>query len=203
MAVIPMIQPITVDTAKRYASNAGMIVFDLDTSKLTDAATLMAAVKAAPEKWLGATSGNTSIGDGRKNWSPSHNGKRVPWVGDMHLDTAAPFIKAKVVEMKESAIQRMAGTADVSGTGTKVITIKPKADYDVSDYKTVHWLTNLGADGVILVTLKNALCVSGLNWSIDDKKIATADVEFVAHASDPTDTEYLPMECQLYLAAAT
>lgn len=203
MAVIPMVHPITVDTAKRYASNAGMIVIGLDVSEATDAATLMAAVKAAPEKWLGATSGTTNITDGRKNWSPSHNGKRIPWVGDQHLDTAAPSIKAKVVEMKETSIQRMAGTADVTGSGSKVITIKPKSDYDVADYKTVHWLTNLGADGVILVTLKNALCVSGLNWSIDDKKIATADVEFVAHASDPTDTEYLPMECQLYLAAST
>lgn len=203
MAVIPMIQPITVDTAKRYASNAGMIVFDLDTSKLTDAATLMAAVKAAPEKWLGATSGSTTITDGRKTWSPSHNGKRTPWVGDEYLDTARPSIKAKVVEMKESTLKHVAGAAEVTGSNTKVVTIKPKATYDLSDYKTVHWLTNLGADGVILVTLKNALCVSGLNWSIDDKKIATADVEFVAHASDPTDIEYLPMECQLYLAAAT
>lgn len=201
MAVIPMIQPITVDTAKRYASNAGMIVIGLDVSEATDAATLMAAVKAAPETWLGATIGDTAIGDGRKNWSPSHNGKRVPWVGDMHLDTAAPFLRAKIVEMKEAAIQRMAGTADVTGSGSKVITIKPKADYDVSDYNTVHWLTNLGAEGVILVTLKNALCVSGLNWSIAEKRIATANVEFVAHASDPADIEYLPMECKMYLAA--
>lgn len=203
MAAIPMIQPITVDTAKRYAANAGMIVVGLDVSKATDAATLMAAVKAAPETWLGATIGDTSIGDGRKNWSPSHNGKRMPWVGDQYLDSAAPFIRAKIVEMKDSAIQRMAGTAEVTGTGTNVLTIRPKADYDLSDYKTVHWLTNLGAEGVILVTLKNALCVSGLNWAIAEKRIATANVEFVAHASDPTDTEYLPMECKMYLAAAT
>ena len=202
MTTIPMIHPISVDTAKRYASNSGMIVIGLDVSEATDAATLLAAVKAAPETWLGATSGTTNITDGRKNWSPSHNGKRIPWVGDQFLDTARPSIKARVVEMKESTVQRMAGTADVTGAGSKVITIKPKADYDVSDYKTVHWLTNLGADGVILVTLKNALCVSGLNWSINDKQIATADVEFVAHASDPTDIEYLPMECKMYKAAS-
>lgn len=202
MAAIPMIQPMTLETAQRYANASGMLVADIDISKATDAATLLAAVKAAPEKWLGATSGTTTIGDGRKNWDPSHNGQRTPWKGQQQLDTSRPFIKTKLVEMKEGNIQLASGAAEVTGTGSKVITIKPKATYELSDYKTIHWLTNLGAEGIILVTLKNALCVSGMNWTINDKQVATTDVEFVGHADDPLATDYLPIECKLYKAAA-
>lgn len=200
MAVIPMIHPMTVDTVQQYAVNAGLIAVDLDLSKATDAATLMAAVKAAPDKWLGATSGTTNISEGRKAWNPSHNARRIPLKGDQHFDSAQPSIKAKLVQMNAHNIALMSGTAEVSTTGN-VTSIQPKAVYALESYKTVHWLTNLGSEGVILVTLKNAICVDGINWSIEDKGIATADVNFLAHADDASDIEYLPIECKLYKAA--
>lgn len=202
MAAIPMIHPMTVETAQQYAVNAGLIAVDLDLSKATDAATLLAAVKAAPDKWLGATSGTTTITEGRKAWNPSHNARRLPVKGDQHFDSAQPSIKAKLVQMNSHNIPLQSGTSEVTTNGA-VTTIKPKAVYALESYKTVHWLTNLGAEGVILITLKNAICVDGINWSIEDKGIATADVNFLAHADDMSDIDYLPIECKLYKAAAS
>lgn len=198
MATIPMVQPVTLATVQEYAVNAGMIVADIDLSSATDAESFLELVKKAPEKWLGATSGTTDISEGRKNWSPDHNGLRMPWVGGQNLDTAQPALKAKLVEMKATNLQIASGAADIEGMDTNVVSIKPKATYALEDYKSITWFTNKGNEGIISATLKNAICTTGLKWSIDDKKVATCDVEFLAHADSPIATDYLPIEYKIY-----
>lgn len=198
MATIPMVQPVTLQTAQRYALNAGMMVVDVDIGKVTDAETFLAAVKADQEKWLGATSGSTTISEGRKNWSPEHNGLRSPWKGGQYLDSAQPSIKAKLVEMKPTNLQLSSGAADISGEDTNAVTIKPRATYGLDDYRTIIWFTNYGNEGIVAVILKNAICTTGLNWTVDDKKVATCDVEFKGHADDPLATDYLPIEYMIF-----
>ena len=198
MSTIPMVQPVTLDTAQRYALNAGMMVVDVDISKVTDAETFLTAVKADTKKWLGATSGTTNISEGRKNWSPDHNGLRSPWKGGQYLDSAQPSIKAKLVEITPTNIQLSSGAADITGENTNVVTVKPRTTYGLNDYHTVVWFTNYGNEGIVAVVLKNAICTSGLNWTVDDKKVATCDVEFKAHADDPLAMDYLPIEYKLF-----
>lgn len=199
---LPMVQPVTLETAQRYAVNAGMIVCDIDFSNVTDAASFVAAVKAAPEKWLGATSGTTNIAEGRKNWSPDHNGLRMAWKGAQYLDTAQPSIKATLVEMTQQNLTLASGAVDVEGANTNALTIKPKTTYALTDYHSITWFTNYGTSGIIAVTLKNALCTSGINWKVDDKAVATCDVEFLGHADDAITSDYLPIEYKIYKAAA-
>ena len=203
MATIPMVQPVTLETAQHYAVNAGMMVTDVDISKVTDAETFLTAVKADTAVWLGATSGTTNISEGRQVWNPDHNGLRMPWVNSEFLDTAKPSIKAKLVEMKHSNLALASGAADVEGQGTNVTKIKPRANYKPTDYKNVIWFTNLGTEGIIAVVLKNALCTTGIAWTIDDKKVATCDVEFIAHVANATEADYLPIEYLLFKSIAT
>lgn len=202
MATIPMVQPVTLETAQRYALNAGMMVVDVDIGKVTDAETFLAAVKADKDAWLGATSGSTTITEGRKNWSPEHNGLRSPWKGGQYLDSAQPSIKAKLVEMKPTNLQLSSGAADIEGGDTNVVTIKPRATYGLNDYRTIIWFTNYGNEGIVAVILKNAICTTGLNWTVDDKKVATCDVEFKGHADDPLATDYLPIEYKIFKSSA-
>lgn len=198
MATIPMVQPVTLETAQRYALNAGMMVVDIDVDSATDAESFLNLIKAAPEKWLGATDGSTTISEGRETWSPAHNGLRMPWVGGTHLDTAKPTIKTKLVEMKPGNIQLSSGAADISGEETDVITVKPRTTYGLEDYHTIVWFTNQGDEAIVAVILKNAICTTGLNWTVDDKKVATCDVEFLGHAADPIATDFLPIEYRIY-----
>lgn len=198
MATIPMVQPVTLETAQRYALNAGMMVVDVDVDSATDAESFLDLIEAAPEKWLGATSGSTTISEGRETWSPDHNGLRMPWVRGTYLDTANPTIKAKLVEMKPGNIQLSSGAADISGEETNVTVVKPRTTYGLSDYHTVIWFTNFGDEAIVAVILKNAICTTGLNWTVDDKKVATCDVEFRGHAADPIATDFLPIEYRIY-----
>lgn len=198
---LSMVQPVTLDTVQRYAINAGMMVVDVEFSKVTDAATFVQAVTAAKDKWLGATSGTTTISENRENWSPDHNGLRMPWKGAQWLDTAQPSIKATLVEMTAENIGLASG-AVAKTTASNVTTIKPKTTYALTDYHTITWFTNYGTDGIIAVTLKNALCTTGLNWKIDDKAVATCDVEFLGHADDPIASDYLPIEYMIYKSAS-
>ena len=200
MSEVPMMHPVTLETVQHYAVSSGMMVHDLDFSKITDAATFVAAVMAAQKNWLGATSGTTTISENRKTWSPDHNGLRIPHMGAQYLDTAQPSFKATLVEMTPGNMKLMSGAADVEGEGTKAVTITPRASFKQSDYiKTVTWFTNYGTKGIIGATIDNALCVSGLNWKIDDKKVATADVEFMAHAASPVFSDGLPIHYFIYL----
>lgn len=194
---LSMVQPVTLDTVQRYAINAGMMVVDVDFSNVTDAASFVQAVTAARNKWLGATSGTTTIAENRENWSPDHNGLRMPWKGAQWLDTAQPSIKATLVEMTAENIGYASGAVEKT-TASTVTTIKPKTTYALTDYHTITWFTNYGTDGIIAVTLKNALCTTGLNWKIDDKAVATCDVEFLGHADDPIASDYLPIEYKIY-----
>lgn len=198
MATIPMVQPVTLETAQRYALNAGMMVVDVDVDSATDAESFLDLIEAAPEKWLGATSGSTTITEGRENWAPEHNGLRMPWVGGSYLDTAQPTIKTKLVEMKPRNLQLSSGAADISGEETDVITVKPRTTYGLDDYHTIVWFTNYGNEAIVAVILKNAICTTGLNWTVDDKKVATCDVEFRGHAADPLATDFLPIEYRIY-----
>lgn len=196
---IDMIQPVTLDTVKEYAVNSGLMCYDVDIEKCANAAAVVTALNAAKEKWLGATSGTTNIDEGRKTWSPDHNGLRIPWKGAQWLDSAQPSIKAKLVQMNKMNLKLGSGAADVSGT--TVTKILPRTTYASDDYHKIVWVTNYGEDGLIAVVLKNALCTTGLKWSIDDKKVATCDVEFLGHADDAVTTDYLPIEYYIFAAA--
>lgn len=199
---IPMMHPVTLETVQRYAVNSGMLVRDLDWSKITNAEAFVTAVTAQDfaDKILGATSGSTTISENRKMWTPDHNGLRVPFKGSQFLDTAQPSIKATLVEMSPENIKLMSGAADVTGEDTNAITITPRATFKEGDYvSSLTWFTNYGSKGIIGATIVNALCVTGLNWAVNDKKIATCDVEFLAHADSPVFSDALPIKYFIFL----
>jgi hypothetical protein len=68
------------------------------------------------------------------------------------------------------------------------------------DYiKSVTWLTNYGDKGIIGATIDNALCTSGLSWSVQDNNIATAEVTFMGHSASPVFNNDLPIRYWILL----
>lgn len=206
MSIINMITPVTLETVQEYAVNDGMMCIltaaDLASFKACEnAEEAIALVNEIPGQWLGATSGTTDISEGRKSWSPDHNGLRIPYKGSQWLDTAAPAIKANLVQMRPANIAISSGAADVEGETTNAIWIKPRTTYKDEDYHTVLWFTNYGAEGIIGTILHNALCVTGLKWQVNDKKVGTSNVEFRGHADSVVTSGYLPMEHFVFKSA--
>lgn len=194
MSAINMITPVTLETVQEYAVNDGMMCWDVDISKAKNAEEAIEMVQAAQDNWLGATSGQTDISEGRENWSPDHNGLRMPWKGAQWLSTAKPSIKATLVQMRPTNIALASGGADITGEGTSAVWIKPRTTYMDKDYHLVLWFTNYGTDGIIGAIMRNALCTTGLNWQFNDKKVGTCQVEFLGHADNATANDYLPIE---------
>lgn len=206
MSNIPMLHPVTAETVQNYAVNSGMLVRNMDFTGITDAETFLAALttEGFRANILGATSGSTTISENRETWSPDHNGLRIPFKGSLYLDTAQPSIKVTLVEMTPNNIVLASGAADIVGLGTKAVKIIPRATFNEGDYVgTLTWFTNYGTRGIIGATVKNALCTTGLNWSVDDKNIATAEVEFMAHSDSLVFTDELPIEYFIYYKTDT
>lgn len=205
MSNVPMINPVSLETVKNYAVASGMLVRGLNPYDYDTVEAFLEAVKEKPESWLGATSGTTDISEGRKNWTPDHNGLRVAYKGSQFLDTAEPMIKATLVEMTPDNIAAASGAADIvtdeaKPTLTKVV---PRTTIKDEDYiEPVVWFTNHGTQGIIGSILHNALCTTGMNWKADDKKVATCDVEFHGHADSPVLADTLPIEHFIFHSAA-
>lgn len=205
MSGIPMLSPVTLETVQRYASNAGILAVNFDLSAITSAESFIAAITAEgfASNILGATSGNVDITEGRSTWTPDHNGKRIPFKGETHLDSAAPAIKGTIVEMTPRNIKLMSGAADITGEDGTAITIQPRATFQPGDYfDNAVWFTNLGDEGIICAEIDNALCVSGLSWSAKDKGIATAAIELRAHSDSPVLDDKLPIRYHIFRKAA-
>lgn len=193
--MIPMLHPVSAETVQHYALNSGALARDVDFSNIKTAADFVAYFQANPGKLLGATSGTTSINEGREIWEPERNGRRIPYKGEKFSAGANPSIKANLVELTPDNIKLGSGAADIEGEGTTYVKVKPRAEFQEGDYlSNLVWFTNYGKKGIIMSILKNAICTTGTNWSIDDKKIATSALEFFGHADGPVFSDDLPIE---------
>lgn len=200
-----MVTPITAETFKRLNFNAGMLLCNFDYSSATDAATLMALiVKPETQKnsWLGATKGGINVQENRSTWSPTMDGKRLPFVGEAQFDTASPKISGTLVEYTPKNVKAVSGSATLDTTGN-VTTIQPTATIKPGDYfENVVFVGNIGADGLYLVEIDNALCTSGMNGQTTDKDIGTLPFEFTAHSDSPVFTDELPIRYRFFGVAA-
>lgn len=204
MSEIPMMHPVSQETVDHYALNAGAMMKNVVFDGITGAESFVEYVRTNAANLMGATSGGTTIAENRETWNPDRNGKRVNAKGEQYFAGADPMIKATLIEMTPDNIKLGSGAADITGDATKVVKITPRAEFKDGDYlDNVVWFTNYGKKGIILAVLKNALCTKGTNWSVNDKKVATSEVEFHAHSDNVLFDDGLPIEYYvLYNATA-
>ncbi len=191
-----MLTAVTADVINKLSPDAGVLLCDVDLSAVEDAegmAALIAENRGKAGCWLGVTDGDIKVTEGRSSWSPTFNGKRMPFVGEKFLDTAEPKITCTMLEFSPENFIVASGAADQTGEGSKIV-VTPRASYTAADYKTnVVWATMVGHEGICVVELLNALCTKGIDGSAGDKKVAQLAVEFTGHQSDPTKLDKLPV----------
>lgn len=186
-----MMTPIRAETFEKLVFDAGILFKNLDYSAATDAtslASLVATAKAAGTGLLGATKGGVNPQTNFTFWEPELDGKRMSFKGAKHLDNAECKIAGTLVEFTPDNVKDVLALAD-STTATNITTVQPRFDIKEGDYiNHLIWIGNLGADGLYLIDLSNALCTVGLNTQTTDKDIGTIPFEFVGHADDVSDT---------------
>lgn len=201
-----MISAVTAETINNLSPDAGILLKNFDYSTATDASTLMdlvVAEDAQKNNWLGATKGGVNVQENRAFWSPEFDGKRMPFKGDKFFESAEPKITGTMVEIRPENVKIASGAALITTEGN-VTTIKPQASIQAGDYlDNVVWITNHGENGLYLVELKNALCVSGINSQSTDKDILTIPFEFTGHADSVVYSDDLPIVYKFYASSVT
>ena len=200
-----MVSPVTAETFAKLNFNAGMLLANFDYSAATDAASLMELIvseEVQRNSWLGATRGGINVRENRGNWEPGMDGKRMSFVGAKQFDNADPRISGTLLEYSPRNVQLVSGAADVTTSG-QVDTVQPRATIKVSDYLTnVVFVGNIGPEGLYLVELKNAMCVTGMNSQSTDKDVGTLPFEFAGHSASPVFTDELPIVYKFFGVSA-
>ena len=202
---VKMISAVTAETINNLSPNAGILLRNFDYSSATDAETLMALVIAEDtmrSSWLGATKGGVNIQENRSFWTPEFDGKRGPYKGDKFFESAEPKFTGTMVEIRPENVKLASGAADLTTEGN-IIIVQPRASIQPGDYlDNVVWVGNQGSDGLFLVDLKNALCVSGINSQSTDKDILTLPFEFTGHADNVVFSDNLPITYLFFKSSA-
>lgn len=197
-----MLTSISADTYKRLSPDAGVVVFNVDLSAAAKAADVIAALETAKEdleKWVGVTVGGVKVNEQRKTWTPNFDYRRLPVVGDKFLDSADPKLTFSLAEFTPENVKRGSGAADITGTGKQVI--QPRAHFEKGDYiAKMTYVTMVGDEGLYIVEADNVLCTKGLEQTSDDKKIGELAMEFLAHKTDMSKPDELPV--RYYFVAA-
>lgn len=169
----------TTDTTKSLVLDAGAFFKNFEVG--TD--TFDSAVAAG--KLLGATKGGGEF-------------SAVPDIRQIEVDGVAGrakglevinswdvYLKAKVLEIKESTLQA-ALCASVISTSTSVSDydiIKARNNIELTDYiDNIVWVGTLsGSDDPVIIEVKNALNTDGLKLTTTDKNEAVIDMTFYGH----------------------
>ena len=200
-----MLTAVTADVINNLSPDAGIVLFNVPLDDVADAEAMAALIETNRGKagtWGGVSDGDIKVKEGRTSWSPTFNGKRMPFKGDKFPDNAEPKVSFTMLEMTPENFVVASGAADKDGNGTH-ITVTPRASYKDSDYLTnMLWCTMKGHDGIYVVELLNALCTKGIDSTAGDRKVAQLAVEFTGHKDDPTKLDTLPIRYHFFAAKA-
>lgn len=198
-----MLTSVTAETINNLCPDAGIVVKNLDLEGVTDAASLLAKVEAkkGTADWVGVTDGGVQARENLSTWTPTHDYKRMNYIGGQYFDTADPTLTFTLVEFKPENVKIATAAADVSGD--KLIKVQPRAHIKPSDYipKLTVIMMN-GPEGLYIVEGDNALCTKGVDVTTGDKSIAKLAVEFHMHKGTLVDTAADDLPMRYYFAPA-
>lgn len=191
-----MITGLRPETFENLQTNAGVFLKNFDWSAFTTTAALEEAILGkleAEEGILGAT-----IGGGSFQCTPTirnieADGMRYPIVGSTVNDMWTVKLTGTMKECRPENFKDALICADVETEGN-VTKIKVRTDIKAEDYiDSLCWVGDT-SKGFVLIELKNALNLTGANFTFTDKGEGTLPFEFQAHAKNLADMAYAPVE---------
>lgn len=191
-----MITGLRPETFENLQTNAGVFLKNFDWSAFTTVEALEEAILGkleAEEGILGAT-----IGGGSFQCTPTirnieADGMRYPIVGSTVNDMWTVKLTGTMKECRPENFKDALICADLETSGN-VAKIKVRTDIKAEDYiDSLCWVGDT-SKGFVLIELKNALNLTGANFTFTDKGEGTLPFEFQAHAKNLADMEYAPVE---------
>lgn len=199
-----MITGLTPRTFENLQLNAGAFLknFAWQTYKTVDELeTAVLAALVGDTDVLGAT-----IGGGTFQSTPTirqieADGMRYPIIGSTVNDMWTVKLTGTMKEVTPQNFADALMCADVTKSGS-ITTIKVRTDIEASDYiQSLCWVGDT-SKGLMLIDIKNALNLTGANFTFSDKGEGSLPFEFQAHLSDLNSMKYAPFEVVFFDQAA-
>lgn len=203
-----MITGLRPETFENLQLNAGVFLrnFDYSAVKTVDAleTAVLEALDTGGDKILGAT-----IGGGSFQMTPTirqieADGMRYPIIGSTVNDMWTVKLTGTMKECRPQNFKDALICADMTESDDgKITTIKVRTDIKAEDYiPSLCWVGDTSR-GFVLIDIKNALNLTGANFTFTDKGEGSLPFEFQAHAADLKSMEHAPVDIVFFDEAAT
>lgn len=190
-----MITGLDASSMKNLQLNAGIFLRDFDYSGCRDAAALRDAIveAARSEKHrIGATRGGGTFQCTPQTRQIEADGKRYGYVGSTVVDAWDIKLTTTLLEATPGNFSLAMASADVVTQGS-VSRLTLRTEPRESDYiRSLVWVGDT-SQGFVLIDMKNALNMSGLNLTFTDKGEGTIPLEMHAHQDSVDDCDAAPV----------
>lgn len=195
-----MVTGLRPETFENLQLNAGVFLKNFSYEGVDSAATLetkiLEALEAGGDKILGAT-----IGGGSFQMTPSirqieADGMRYPIKGSTVNDMWTVKLTGTMKECRPENFKDALICADLEEDESKpnIKKLKVRTDIKGEDYiPSLCWVGDT-AKGFVMIDIKNALNLTGANFTFTDKGEGSLPFEFQAHAADLKSMEHAPVE---------
>lgn len=195
-----MVTGLRPETFENLQLNAGVFLKNFSYEGVDSAAALetkiLEALEAGGDKILGAT-----IGGGSFQMTPSirqieADGMRYPIKGSTVNDMWTVKLTGTMKECRPENFKDALICADLETDEEKpnIKRIKVRTDIKPDDYiPSLCWVGDT-SKGFVLIDIKNALNLTGANFTFTDKGEGSLPFEFQAHAADLASMKYAPVE---------
>lgn len=200
-----MITGLRTETFAKLQLNAGLFIKNFDYSTYKTASALKDAIKTEIQdgtNLLGATRGGGSFTSTPEVREIEADGKRYAFIGSTVIDSVDVRMTGTLLEITPDNFKTVFATADTSTSG-QVTTMTIRTDLTDSDYiQSLVWIGDT-SKGYVLIDLKNALNISGVNFTFTDKGEGTLPFEFQAHQDAVEDYDSAPCKILFFDSTAT
>ena len=193
---------LTTNSFRNMQLDAGAFFVGLDTkdwTPTTSAKEVGEALNAAKKenKCLGATTGGGAFRLVPETREIEADGMRAPIVGSTVFDGWDVGLTTTLKETTESNLHHIIATAEKDPTTGA---LRVRNVLEVTDYiPNVVWAGKVLGGALMVVEIENALNISGMEFTFQDKGEGTIAVDYKAHQDDLENMEYAP--CNIWVFA--
>ena len=183
MAESKVFSALKTTTINNMVLDAGVIVYDVNSSEIEALNNVSAIQKLITSKGLGATKGGASFTavPEMRNLFDGIDGARGAYKDATVIDSWETTLKTTVSEFTAKNIERAANATSVKANSYDGIT--PEVGMIASEkFKNIAWIgPQAGKEKPMAILLENALNINGINVVAEDKNTGSIELEFKAH----------------------
>ena len=193
-------------THKRLQLNAGLLFFDLDLSELKDINSLSEKINEllnCGKNFLGATREGFMFRSQPVTRRYREDGKVFGSVGATVVESWDIELSGSLVEFTSDLICKFLPNSVVDYQEPNFEMLDVKIMHMNTQTKNVVWIGDISNGGFMVIELKNAVNVGGINFNTKNETENGINIRFIPHSGDIFNAEIPPFRIYFYDADDT